>query len=193
MTNDQIRDILRYLKRLVVIIDESNVKKLFKIFIGARDKNSRASFLYIDTREAVKQLLSDLINSKNINKVLTRHQVKRIYTILGDYHIYPVCRLCGKPIKIDTFTQRYSQQSNQMTFSWDHKYPKSKGGTWALTNMQPTHKICNTKRGIKPLCKERHKTNMKSNIDIMIDPDTEKLQYRPTHFSVFNSGRQYCA
>lgn len=192
MTNDQIRDILRYLKGLVGIIDDTNVQKIFKILIGARVTKSRASLLYIEKRECVKELLSDLIQAKDINRRLNRIQLRKIYTILGDYHMYPVCRLCGKPIQIDTFTQQYAQQSNQMTFSWDHKQPKSMGGTWALTNIQPTHKICNNRRGVKPLCKERHKTNMRMNIDIKVDLNDTKKHYRPAHFGTLNQGQQYC-
>ncbi len=44
------------------------------------------------------------------------------------------CALCGQPI----------QQENDLTF--DHKIPFSKGGLTVLSNLQPAHRSCNTRK-----------------------------------------------
>ena len=48
-----------------------------------------------------------------------------------------ICYLCGQLIL------------KQEELSADHVVPKSKGGTTSFSNLKPTHKICNNKKGDK--------------------------------------------
>jgi len=56
-----------------------------------------------------------------------------------------ICQLCQKPIDL---TIAYP---NPMSYSIDHKIPRSQGGSHNQSNLQATHLICNTKRGNKPI------------------------------------------
>ena len=54
------------------------------------------------------------------------------------------------------------------------------GGSYALSNMEPTHKICNNKRGTEPVYGRG--CGVKFNIEIRIDFEHENPKYRPTRF-----------
>ncbi|MBQ0013353.1 MAG: HNH endonuclease [Proteobacteria bacterium] len=61
--------------------------------------------------------------------------IKTVYRIAIDNAIDPVCPCCHQPI-IST---------DDLTI--DHIYPKSKGGSDDITNLQPMHRICNETKG----------------------------------------------
>ncbi len=68
---------------------------------------------------------------------LDRAQVKQLYRILIAVGQFPVCPACHQPITdIDEFT-------------WDHIYPRAKGGSDNLCNLQPMHRRCNQNKGDK--------------------------------------------
>lgn len=169
MTHNEVNKTLIDAGRIVNTMDKEHAKALLKVLIDAQTKKDCASFLYLDIRKTVKRLLSGLVKTKVADKCLTRRQMKQIYEILGDYGYYPVCKLCGKPIKI--CTANHGHPSNNNSFSWDHITPKSMGGGYDLSNMQPTHKICNNKRGSKPLITKHYKLNVKIDVDIVFDTD----------------------
>ena len=56
-----------------------------------------------------------------------------------------ICQLCNKPIDL---TLDYP---DQMSYSIDHKIPRSLGGTHDQKNLQAAHLSCNSKRGNKPI------------------------------------------
>ena len=66
---------------------------------------------------------------------LTRTEMKQIYRMLIARGIFPKCVACGSDIMTEE------------DFSWDHIYPKSKGGKNDVANLQPMHKICNELKG----------------------------------------------
>lgn len=191
MTNNEIKETLQDANRILGSMDKNHVRNILKILIDAQVKKSCASFLSLDIRKTTKKLLVDLIKSDHVNNYLTRKHMKQIYEILGDYHIYPICKLCGQPIKIDSFSVKHETQSQQMSFSWDHIKPKSLGRSYDLANMQPTHKICNNKRGIKPIYRQigsnnSHNNKLKLNIkiDIFFDLEPDNHKYRPDRFGL---------
>ena len=195
MTNNEVKSTLKDVQRLVCSMDESHSKKLLQILLNAQTKKDCAFFLSADVKKLCKKLLSDLIKSDNTNEYLDRIDMKKIYTIMGDYHYYPICALCGQPIKIDSNIPDDKGPSNGLMFTWDHKIPKSLGGTYDLENMQPTHKICNNKRGTQPLNDNRQKYQLDLTIAIEINMcgyNKKNRQYRPAHFKlqIPNIGQQ---
>lgn len=62
-------------------------------------------------------------------------QLNRHYRILIRQGNYPVCYLCGKPVK------------RQEEVSSDHIIAKSCSGKTIPENLAPVHKICNSKKG----------------------------------------------
>jgi len=164
-------------RKMVKTMDLDHVERLFNALINAQDKKTCAFFLHMDIRKCVKKILSTLINSNETNKLLTCVQMKRIYTILGDYGLSPVCRLCGEPIQIDSATPMDRPKS----FSWDHVVPRAFGGPYELYNTEPAHRRCNSKRGCDPFVP-------KNDINIVISindcencdcVDCEQKRYRP--------------
>jgi hypothetical protein len=186
MTNNDVKRTLKDVRQIADIMDTSHLNRILKILIDAQTTKGCAFFLSLDVRQYVKKLLSDLIKANQVNKIFNRRQIKQIYEILGDYNIYPVCKLCGQPIKIDSCIQQHSDQTDKMAFSWDHMQPKSLGGSYALNNMQPTHKICNNKRGILPA----YNRKLHINIKITLEFD-DNMKHRPVHFIV-DPRVQYC-
>ncbi len=162
MTNNEVKETLKTTSRLVNSMDKAHLKDLLKILIDAQCGKDCASFVHIDIRKTVKKLLNDLARTDHVNDCLSRKHMKQIFAIMGDYNVYPVCKLCGQPIKIDTETD----QSGQLGFTWDHQIPKSKGGSYDLSNLQPAHKICNNLRGAKPLYSKHYKLKIDINIDV---------------------------
>jgi 5-methylcytosine-specific restriction endonuclease McrA len=163
MTNNEIKEVLKTVSRLVNVMDKAHVKNLLEILTGAQYKENCAPFVYKD-RKIAKMLLSDLIRNDHVRDCLTHKCMKQIFAIMGDYEIYPTCKLCGHPIKINT----ESLDLGQVAFSWDHQLPKSKGGTYDLSNLQPTHKICNNLRGTKPLYSGHYKLKIDIDIDVEV-------------------------
>ena len=62
-------------------------------------------------------------------------QLNRKYRALIAIKQYPICYLCGQPIK------------KQNEVSQDHLICKSAGGITSPENLSVAHKICNNKRG----------------------------------------------
>ena len=110
MTNNEIKNTLKEASRLINTMDKAHAKDLLKVLMDALcDKNS-ASFLFIDIRKTVKKLLNDFIKKDHVNNYLTRKHMKQIFMLMGDYNVYPVCKLCGKPIKINSGNQKHKEQ-----------------------------------------------------------------------------------
>lgn len=181
MTNNDIKKTLKDVKQITDMMDGPHINRLLKILMDAQLSKDCAFFLSVDIRKTVKKLLSNLIRSNQVNNLFNRRQIKQIYEILGDYNIYPVCKLCGQPIKIDTYIQQHIDQTDKMAFSWDHMQPKSLGGSYALNNMQPTHKICNNRRGIQPAYNRKLRINIKISLEF---DDGQTVKYRPMHLTL---------
>ena len=190
MTNSEVKGTLKEIKQITDKMDESHLNRILKILIDAQTTKGCAFFLALDVRKTVKKMLTDLIKTSHVNNIFNRKQIKQIYEILGDYHVYPVCKLCGQPIKIDSGSiQQYrTNQADKMAFSWDHMQPKSLGGGYELNNMQPTHKICNNRRGILPAYNQKVRINIKITLEF---DDNHNVKYRPVHLTL-NPQVQYC-
>jgi hypothetical protein len=69
------------------------------------------------------------------------------------YRAMPYCAGCG--IRIHRFQLLHGDRRNRLVgysvhntlFTLDHIQPRSKGGTWSLSNLQSMCTICNHKRG----------------------------------------------
>ena len=81
------------------------------------------------TKQEIVDLLSIIIKCSD---KLGPNQVKELYRIAIFCGFSPICPGCKKPI------------DNIGDFSWDHIFPRSKGGKNVLENMQPMHKECNS-------------------------------------------------
>ena len=178
MNNDEVKEVLQNAENIVNSMDLKHVKELLKALVDAHeDKDSdvlsAVLLLQIDLKKIVKNLISDIIKGDHLDTQISRKQMKQIYIIMGDYDIYPTCALCGKQIKINSKISCVSEQSQKMMFSWDHIKPKCMGGSDSLTNMQPTHKICNNKKADKILTENNVETHCAVK---------EKTKYRPVHF-----------
>ena len=147
MTNDEVRQVLKKADRLLGSMDRVHVERLFQAFIGDLQGNTKTTFSLSELRKAVRNLIHNCIDMPHPVDWLSHKQMKRIYKILGDYECYPVCGLCGKPIKIDSVSLKINNASYPLIFSWDHIIPKSWGGATVLRNLQPAHKICNNHKG----------------------------------------------
>lgn len=186
MTNNEVKDTLKQASRLVNSMDKAHVKDLLLVLVDAQFGKNCASFFNIDIKKTLKKMLSDLIKEEHVSERFNRKQMKRIFEIMGDYKVYPVCKLCGMPIEINSAPMSHKEELKGTNFSWDHQVPKSKGGSYDLTNLQPTHKICNNKRGSKPLYSRHYKIKMKMkiDIDIVVSVDGQNPRYRPTGFGL---------
>ena len=180
MNNDEIKETLQVAERLINKMDVEHAKELLKALVDAHeDKDSdvlsAVFLLQIDIKKIVENLISDIVKGEHLDTQISRKQMKQIYIIMGDYGVYPTCPLCGKQIKINSKISYVCEQSQKMMFSWDHIKPKCKGGSDGLTNMQPTHKICNNKKADKIL------TENSSNFETHCEIENEQ-KYRPMHF-----------
>ncbi len=192
MTNNEVKNALKELHRTIDMMDKSHINALLKILINAQGIKNCAFFLSLDVRKFTKKLLSDFIKSDFVNYRLSRRQMKQIYQILGDYHIYPRCGLCGQPIMIDSDYMKYEPSFDKMAFSWDHMDPKSMGGSDELENMEPTHKICNNKRGTKPAYDKNCENGIKITINITLPPEMCCSKYRPSRFGLCKYVNKCC-
>ena len=100
MTNKEIKETLKTASFLVNTMDKEHARNLLKILLGAQCKNDCASFAFIDIRKTVKKLLSDLIKTDHVNNYLNRKHMKQIFAIMGDYEVYPTCKLCGQTMSV---------------------------------------------------------------------------------------------
>ena len=70
-----------------------------------------------------------------------RRELRRYYKMLGD-----PCHLCGKPIDYTL------PAGHPMSFEIDELTPYSRGGDpFSRENTAPAHRICNQRRGNKPI------------------------------------------
>ena len=145
MTDNEIQQVLKDIFVLTNSMDKEHLIKLFQTLTG----EDKVGLVFEPTmRKTVKKALKDYICMGHLWTQITYKQMKQMYTIMGDYGHYPVCKLCGKPIHINGQTVRNSvTKRNNKEFTWDHIFPKSLGGANDLSNMQPTHKICNNHKG----------------------------------------------
>jgi 5-methylcytosine-specific restriction endonuclease McrA len=49
-------------------------------------------------------------------------------------HAHGLCGICKQPVSLDTFTV-------------DHIVPTSRGGGHVFGNLQPAHRVCNSRKG----------------------------------------------
>lgn len=78
------------------------------------------------------------------NAVMPTKTMKQILQIIdrdGDR-----CAICNKPVNLDIVDGLHPKAPSR-----DHKVPRSRGGKNTVQNMQLAHRICNIKRGNKPL------------------------------------------
>ena len=186
MTKLEIRQTLHNLSKLINKMDKLHLKELLGILTNnAQAKNDCALFLFIDIKKTVKRLVNELIKSSNVDEKLSTKQVKQIFALMGDYEIYPCCKLCGQPIQIDSQILKDNAQTKHM-FTWDHQFPKSLGGQSTLDNMQPAHKICNNKKADKILYSVNYNFNISVNLNLCCPFQDGQKRYRPRHFNFFN-------
>ena len=152
MTDSEIRKTLKDILILTNSMDAEHLNQLLQTLLI----NNQVSF---DTplpanpqglRNATKKMIVRRLRKKHPIKLFNHKQMKKIYTIMGDYGRFPTCKICGRPINInsqivcDTIIQHTPEE-----FSWDHIYPKSFGGSDELINLQATHKLCNNRKADK--------------------------------------------
>ena len=111
-------------------------------FLSPTQQKHHCGFLCSDDlAQNTKKVLTSLMKTDDLVYLFDKKQIKALYRILSEYHIYPICPLCGKPIKT------YANNKHPGEFTWDHVVPKSLGGGNELCNLQPTHKKCNNRKG----------------------------------------------
>ena len=148
MTDNEIRNLLKDIFVLTNSMDKEHLKALFQILTG--EQVSGLCYPPI-LRKDVQRKLTKTSSINHVGYQFNHKQIKQMYAIMGDYGHYPLCKLCGKPIYINSQTVRNSvKQYNNKEFTWDHIYPKSLGGTSDLSNLQETHKLCNNLKGSTP-------------------------------------------
>ena len=191
MTKTDIKQTLSDLSKLINKMDKTHLKELLGILTNnAQKKDDRALFFYIDIKKTVKRLVSELVKADSISDKLSTKQVKQIFALMGDYEVYPICKLCGQPIQINSETLKENAQTKHM-FTWDHRFPKSLGGRSTLDNMQPAHKICNNKKADKILYQVNYNFNININMNIGCPCQDGQRKYRPRHFNFFNPNPWY--
>lgn len=85
--------------------------------------------------------LSDRRSTSDKTGQATRERIRR--TLIWRYG--STCHLCRKPIDL---TLKWPDPG---CFTRDHLKPRSKGGSNAIGNQRPAHKLCNESRGNKHL------------------------------------------
>lgn len=186
MTKAEIQQTLRNLSKLINKMDKTHLKELLGILTNnAQKTDDCALFLFIDIKKTVKRLVSELAKANNIDEKLSTKQVKQIFALMGDYAVYPCCKLCGQPIQINSQILKDNAQTKHM-FTWDHQFPKSLGGQSTLDNMQPAHKICNNKKADKVLYQVNYNININVNLNLCCPAQDDQKKYRPRHFNFFN-------
>lgn len=152
MTDEEIRRVLKDIFVLTNSMDKEHLKTLFQILTGEKE----IVFCYPPAlRKNIQRKITKTVNINHIGYQFNHKQIKQMYALMGDYGHYPVCKLCGKPIYINSQTiSNSSKKCSHKEFTWDHIYPKSLGGVNDLSNMQPSHKLCNNLKGSN--VKEEH-------------------------------------
>ncbi len=157
MTDSEIKETLKDLLILTNSMDKEHLKKLLKILCLVLHKQEPESNFARELRKDIKKAIDVCQKNDQLEFLFTHRHIKEIYKIMGDYEWYPVCKLCGKPIKIAGVAHRHSVRYTPGEFTWDHIVPKSMGGLKELSNLQPTHKLCNNLRGnLAPQLENEH-------------------------------------
>lgn len=149
MTDNEVLKVLKNLDRLLNTMDREHIKRLLCVLLNIKEDKETLDY-FTQKRKTLRQMLRGYENAPLLTDCFNHKQLKAMYTILGDYNCYPVCQLCGHPIKIDSEVAKHTKQSMPMVFTWDHIFPKSMGGETTLANLQPSHKICNNQKGCTP-------------------------------------------
>ena len=145
MTDSEIRQVLKDVFVLTNSMDKEHLKKIFQILTGEKEVGL---FYPPALKKSIQRKITKNININHVGYQFNHKQIKQLYTIMGDYGHYPVCKLCGKPIYINSQTVRNSAtKCSHKEFTWDHIQPKSLGGTSDLSNLQEAHKLCNNIKG----------------------------------------------
>lgn len=98
---------------------------------------------------------------------MTRNQVKELYRILIAHENYPVCSYCRQPI------------TSIKEFTWDHIYPKFRGGSDDIANMQPMHRNCNLDKGNTVISRQEITYELTLRADFDLDMRIEaSAEYR---------------
>ena len=152
MTDSEIKKTLKDILVLTNSMDPEHLNRLLKVLLINTQEGFEVSCPDDPhkLRKATKKIITRRLNKKHVIKSFNHKQMKKIYTIMGDYGRFPTCKICGRPINInsqivcDTIIQHTPEE-----FSWDHIYPKSFGGSDELINLQATHKLCNNRKADK--------------------------------------------
>ena len=166
MSPQDMKGLLRTVGKVSNKMDDKHLQIVQSILISAQRSNRCVFFRFLTLKQSVQYLVNELLKQKNILDLLDKTKTKTLYKILGRYNYFPTCALCGKMIDMSVISENQKRQPDDpLSFSWDHKYPKTLGGTTHLSNMQPAHKICNNKKS-DALTYDCMPINIKINIPI---------------------------
>jgi len=178
MTDSEIKQVLKDIFVLTNSMDREHLKALFQILTGEKEVN----LCYPPVlRKSIKKKLTNISETNHPSYQFNHKQIKQMYAIMGDYGHYPVCKLCGKPIYINSQTVRNSAtKCSHKEFTWDHIQPKSLGGTSDLSNLQETHKLCNNIKGSTPPEESRAQYQINIVVNICFNNCSDKVVRQKT-------------
>jgi len=170
MKNEDIQKILCDVRSIVDDLSKEKLRQLMEfLFAGQQHRCVFADS--VDLVKYTKSHLTSLIKYDNLLELFDKQQIKSLYRLLADYGIYPICPLCGEPIKMRS-------AKHNVKFSWDHIVPKSLGGPDSLDNLQPTHKICNNLKGNDILYHAHYNIKVVFDIEVDVDVSEASKQYK---------------
>ena len=150
MSPSDIKSLVYTVGKVSNSMKEEHLQTVRSILISAQRSNRCVFFRFMTLKQSVRYLVDNILQQDNVLDVFDKTKVKTLYKILGQYHYFPTCALCGKLIDMSVVSENQKRQPDDpVSFSWDHKYPKTRGGTTHLSNMQPAHKICNNLKSDK--------------------------------------------
>jgi hypothetical protein len=167
VTDSEIKKTLKDILVLTNSMDPEHLNRLLKVLLINNQEGFEVSCPDDPhkLRKATKKMITRRLNKKHVIKSFNHRQMKQIYTIMGDYGRFPVCKICGCPININTEIAGNSATNHaSQEFSWDHIYPKSLGGSDDLINLQTTHKLCNNRKADKVLGHDHYVVNVKVDV-----------------------------
>lgn len=169
MTNKDIRDILYNIRDNLEDLKKDELKQIIDILISSQPQKHPCVFQgSVDLIRYTKKLLTSFMKYDNLIELFDKKQIKSLYKILADYGFHPICPLCGRPIIMRSNVKHPDE------FTWDHQMPKSLGGVNDLFNLQPTHKICNNRKGNDILYHMHYQINVVVDIDVEVKPRRKK-------------------